>query len=54
MNKFKAFIKKIKRSIVNYYMTNKLFISYVILALAGTIVARGFSFGHVFLKSSSF
>ena len=48
MNKFKAFIKKIKRSIVNYYMTNKLFISYVILALAGTIVARGFSFGHVF------
>ena len=43
---------KIRRSIVNYFMTNKLFISYVILALIGTTIARGFSFGHtLFLKA---
>ena len=40
--------KKFRQRIVNYFLTNKLFISYVLLALIGTIVARGFSFGHVF------
>ena len=40
--------KKIRRVIVNYFITNRLFISYVLLALIGTIVARGFSFGHTF------
>ena len=43
-----SFFKKIRRRFVNYFLTNKLFISYVILALIGTIVARGFSFGHIF------
>ena len=43
---------KIRRSIVNYFLTNKLFISYVFLAFIGTVVARGFSFGHtIFLKA---
>ena len=44
----KSFFKKLKKSIVSYCMINKLFISYVILALIGTIVARFFSFGHTF------
>ena len=39
---------KIRRKVVNYFLTNKLFISYVLLALIGTILARGFSFGHMF------
>lgn len=42
------FLKTLRGSLVNYIYTNKLFISYVILALIGTIVARGFSFGHTF------
>ena len=46
-NKVNIF-SKIKGRVVNYFLTNKLFISYVFLALIGTIVARGFSFGHVF------
>lgn len=46
------FIKKLRKSIVSYFMTNKLFVSYVFLALLGTIIARGFSFGHtIFLKA---
>lgn len=44
----KNFLKKLKKSIVSYFMTNKLFISYVVLALIGTVVARFFSFGHTF------
>ena len=44
----KNFLKKSKKSIVSYFATNKLFISYVVLALIGTIVARFFSFGHTF------
>lgn len=42
------FVKKCRKSIVSYFMTNKLFVAYVILALIGTIVARFFSFGHTF------
>ena len=43
-----SLFKKFKQKIVNYFLTNKLFIAYVFLALIGTIVARGFSFGHTF------
>lgn len=46
-NKDHIFVK-IRRKIVNYFLTNKLFISYVLLALIGTILARAFSFGHMF------
>lgn len=46
-NKEHIFVK-IRRKIVNYFLTNKLFISYVLLALIGTILARAFSFGHMF------
>lgn len=46
-NKDNLFVRT-RRSVVNYFLTNKLFVSYVILALIGTIVARGFSFGHIF------
>lgn len=46
-NKDNLFVRT-RRRIVNYFLTNKLFVSYVILALLGTIVARGFSFGHTF------
>lgn len=38
---------KIRKSVVNYFLTNKLFISYVLLAFIGTVIARGFSFGHL-------
>ena len=44
----KKFIKKCRKSVISYFMTNKLFIAYVVLALLGTIVARFFSFGHTF------
>ena len=44
----KSFLRKVKKSLVSYFMTNKLFISYIILALIGTIIARFFSFGHTF------
>lgn len=44
----KNWILKCRKSIISYFMTNKLFISYVILALLGNIVARFFSFGHTF------
>lgn len=44
----KNFVKKFRKSIISYLMTNKLFVSYVVLALLGTIVARFFSFGHTF------
>lgn len=44
----KSFLRKVKKSMVSYFMTNKLFISYVLLALIGTIIARFFSFGHTF------
>lgn len=48
----KSFFKKVKKSMVNYFMTNKLFVSYVVLAFIGTIIARFFSFGHtIFLKA---
>ena len=53
-DKFKSFFLKLRRTVVNYFMTNKLFISYVILAFIGTIVARGFSFGHaIYLKAQA-
>ena len=46
------FLIKLRRKFVGYFMTNRLFISYVILALIGTIIARGFSFGHtIYLKA---
>lgn len=52
--KFIGLIKKIKRSVINFFFTNKLFVSYVLLAFIGTIVARGFSFGHtIFLKAQA-
>ena len=44
----KSFLRKVKKSMVSYFMTNKLFISYILLALIGTIIARFFSFGHTF------
>ncbi len=46
-NKYNLLVR-LRCKIVNYFLTNKLFVSYVILALIGTIFARGFSFGHVF------
>ena len=51
-SKVKDFFLKLRRTIVNYFMTNKLFISYVFLAFIGTIIARGASFGHtIYLKA---
>ena len=52
-NKSNIFVN-IKHRFVNYFLTNKLFISYVLLALTGTILARGFSFGHaIYLKAQA-
>lgn len=52
MKKVIDLFTKVRRSVVNYFLTNKLFISYVILAFLGTVIARGFSFGHtIFLKA---
>ena len=52
--KFVNIFSSIRRKIVNYFLTNKLFITYVILGFIGTVVARGFSFGHtIFLKAQA-
>ena len=44
----KEFMKKCRKSIISYFLTNKIFVAYVVLALIGTIIARFFSFGHTF------
>lgn len=42
------FLKKIRKTIIEYIITNRLFISYVILALIATICVRGFTIGSAF------
>ena len=39
----KAVLKKIRKNIVEYIITNRLFISYVILSLIGTVLVRNFT-----------
>jgi len=39
----KAFLKKLRKNIVEYIITNRLFISYVILSLIGTVLVRNFT-----------
>ena len=47
-NKVKRIIKKSKKSIALYISTNKLFISYLILSLIGTVMLRGFTVDNIF------
>ncbi len=42
------FLKKIRKNVVEYIITNRLFISYVILALLGTMLVRKFTIGTFF------
>ncbi len=42
-NKLKSSMKQAKKLIVLYLSTNKLFISYIVLSLIGTIILRGFT-----------
>ena len=41
--KIKKTLKTIRKSIVEYIITNRLFISYVILAIIGTMFVRYFT-----------
>ena len=46
--KIKKTLKTIRKSIVEYIITNRLFISYVILAIIGTMFVRYFTIGNFF------
>ena len=41
-------LKKLRNTIAFYLTTNRLFISYVVLALIGTILLRNFTIGNTF------
>ena len=47
-NKLTECLKKIRKNIVEYIITNRLFISYVILAIIGTMFVRKFTIGTFF------
>ncbi len=44
----KKTFKKVKKNIIEYIITNRLFLSYVILSLIATICVRGFTVGKAF------
>ena len=46
--KFVDILKKLRKSLALYLTTNRLFISYVILSLIGTILLRNFTIGNTF------
>ena len=41
-------LKKLRKYIALYLTTNRLFISYVVLSLIGTILLRNFTIGNTF------
>ena len=48
MKKVSAFFKKTKKSIIRYFSTNKLFISFVLFALIDTILIRNYTVRNTF------
>ena len=46
--KSSSFFKNLRKSIARYLVTNKLFFSYIILSLIGTILIRNFTVGKAF------
>jgi len=46
-DKFKYLLRKIRKSIIEYIATNRLFLSYVIIATIGLLVIRNFTIGNV-------
>ena len=45
--KTKLALKKIRKSVIEYIVTNRLFLSYVILSLIGTMLLRNFTMGKL-------
>ena len=56
MKKFRKYIKKLYNLIIKYIYTNRLFLTYLILAITGTIILRNVtinsSFGNLTLLKS--
>lgn len=48
INKLSNFFKKMRRYIIEYVITNKLFLAYTVLAFIGTVLVRTFTIGHTF------
>lgn len=49
INKLILMLKKIRKSIIEYITTNRLFIAYVILSLIGVVLVRAFTVGTKYL-----
>lgn len=48
MKKIKLALKKLRRNIIEYIATNRLFLSYALISLIGLILIRNFTVGHPF------
>ena len=46
-NKIKLFFRKLRRNIIEYIATNRLFITYVIIAMAGLMLVRNFTIDNM-------
>ena len=46
MAKIKLFLRKIRKNIIEYITTNRLFIAYTIIALTGLVLIRAFTIGN--------
>ena len=47
MKKFFYFLSKLKRKIIEYIITNRLFISYLLISIIGMVLVRRVTIGHV-------
>ena len=48
MNKVKRVFNKIRSSVITYFFTNRLFLSYVFLSLIACILLRAFTIGRFY------
>ena len=51
--KIKLFFRKIRKNVIEYIATNRLFLTYVIIAMAGLMLARNFTIGNMWPKFDS-
>ena len=45
--KIKLFFRKLRKNVIEYIATNRLFLTYVIIAMAGLMLARNFTIGNM-------
>ncbi len=46
--KLKFYLRSIRKNIIEYIATNRLFLIYIILAMVGLTLVRGFTIGKIF------